>query len=113
MNGVQTKVVGVMSQDFFFQDRKNSDYWVPMAFTPKQWARRQTHFLTVVARLKPGVTAPQGQEDIEQVGTDPPKQESEANAEGGGGGVASQKKNAGGGRGGVVVRHIASPFLLL
>src|SRR5260370_1265692 len=51
MNGVRTKVVGVMPQDFFFQDRKNSDYWVPMAFTPEQWARRQTHFLTVVARL--------------------------------------------------------------
>jgi hypothetical protein len=38
LNGVQTKVVGVMPKDFFFSDRKNSDYWVPMAFTPEQWA---------------------------------------------------------------------------
>jgi hypothetical protein len=50
LNGVQTKVVGVMPLDFFFGDRKNSDYWVPMAFTPEQWSLRQTHFLTVVAR---------------------------------------------------------------
>ena len=35
LNGVQTKVVGVMPKDFFFSDRKNSDYWVPMAFTPE------------------------------------------------------------------------------
>jgi putative ABC transport system permease protein len=61
MNGVPTKVAGVMPKDFFFLDRKNSDYWVPMAFAPEQWARRQTHFLTVVARLRPGVTAEQAQ----------------------------------------------------
>jgi len=36
MNGVETKVVGVMPKEFFFGDRKNSDYWVPMAFTPEQ-----------------------------------------------------------------------------
>ncbi len=36
MNGVETKVVGVMPKEFFFSDRKNSDYWVPMAFTPEQ-----------------------------------------------------------------------------
>src|SRR5882762_3095309 len=70
MNGVQTKVVGVMPREFFFMDRKNSDYWVPMAFTPEEWARRQTHFLTVVARLKPGLTAQQAQKDMERVAAD-------------------------------------------
>jgi len=113
MNGVQTKVVGVMSQDFFFQDRKNSDYWVLMAFTPKQWARRQTHFLTVVARLKTGVTAQQAQKDMERVATDLQKQYPESNAKVGAVVVPIQKEYAGAAGRGLLVLQVASLFVLL
>src|SRR5467141_4757373 len=95
LNGVPTRVVGVMPHEFFFLDRKNSDYWVPMAFTPEQWARRQSHFLTVVARMKPGVMAQQAQRDMERVATDLQKQYPESNAKVGAVVVPIQKEYAG------------------
>src|SRR6266446_3757850 len=113
LNGVQTKVVGVMPKDFFFSDRKNSDYWVPMAFTPEQWARRQTHFLTVVARLKPGVTAQQAQKDMERVAADLQKQYPESNAKLGAVVVPIQKEYAGDTGRGLLVLQVASLFVLL
>ncbi len=113
LNGIQTKVVGVMPQDFFFGDRKNSDYWVPMAFTPEQWARRQTHFLTVVARLKPDVTTQQAQQDMERVAVDLQKQYPESNAKLGAVVVPIQKEYAGDARSGLLVLQVASLFVLL
>ena len=113
MNGIQTKVVGVMPKDFFFGDRKNSDYWVPMAFTPEQWARRQSHFLTVVARLKPGVTKQQAQKDMERVAADLQKQYPESNAKLGAVVVPLQQDYAGDARSGLLVLQVASVFVLL
>jgi putative ABC transport system permease protein len=113
MNGVQTKVVGVMPKDFFFSDRKNSDYWVPMAFTPEQWARRQSHFLTVVARLKPGVTRQQAQKDMERVSGDLQKRYPESNAKLGATIVPLQEDYAGDARSGLLVLQVASVFVLL
>jgi len=113
MNGVPTKVVGVMPKDFFFSDRKNSDYWVPMAFTPEQWARRRTHFLTVVARLKPGVTAEQAQQDMQRIAVELQKQYPESNAKVGAVVVPIQKDYAGDTRSGLLVLQVASLFVLL
>src|SRR6267378_4481383 len=113
LNGVQTKVVGVMPREFFFLDRKNSDYWVPMAFTPEQWARRQSHFLTVVARLKPGVTKQQAQKDMERVAGDLQKQYPDSNAKVGAVVVPIEKDYAGDARTGLLVLQVASVFVLL
>ena len=113
LNGVQTKVVGVMPKDFFFRDRKNSDYWVPMAFTPEQWARRQSHFLTVVARLKPGVTDKQAQKEMERVAADLQKQYPDSNAKVGAVVVPIEKDYAGDARSGLLVLQVASVFVLL
>ena len=113
LNGVQTKVVGVMPQGFFFSDRKNSDYWVPTGFTPEQWARRQSHFLTVVARLKPGVTKQQAQNDMERVAGDLQKQYPESNAKLGAVVVPLQEDYAGDARSGLLVLQVASVFVLL
>jgi len=113
LNGVQTKVVGVMPKDFFFGDRKNSDYWVPMAFTPGQWARRQSHFLTVVARLKPGVTTQQAQTDMQRIALGLQRQYPESNAKVGAVVVPIQKDFAGDARSGLLVLQVASLFVLL
>jgi len=113
LNGVQTKVVGVMPKDFFFSDRKNSDYWVPTAFTPEQWARRQSHFLTVVARLKPGVTKQQAQKDMERIAGELQKQYPESNAKLGAVVVPLQEDYAGDARSGLLVLQVASVFVLL
>jgi len=54
MNGVKNTVIGVMPRDFVFRNRE-VDYWAPIHFTPAQKADRGSHYLNVVARLKPGV----------------------------------------------------------
>jgi len=113
MNEVQTKVVGVMPRGFFFGDRKNSDYWVPMAFTPAQWARRQSHFLTVVARMKPAVTKQQAQKDMERVAVDLQKQYPESNAKLGAVVVPIREDFAGDSRSGLLVLQVASVSVLL
>jgi putative ABC transport system permease protein len=51
---VAYEVVGVAPPSFVFLNRQ-IDYWVPMQFTPTQAAQRGSHFLDVVARLRPGV----------------------------------------------------------
>jgi putative ABC transport system permease protein len=113
LNGVQTKVVGVMPQDFFFSDRKNSDYWVPMAFTPEQWARRQSHFLTVVARLKTSVTKQQAQKDMERIVGELQREYPVSNAKVGAVVVPIEKDYAGDARSGLLVLQVASVFVLL
>jgi putative ABC transport system permease protein len=113
LNGVQTKVAGVMPREFFFLDRKNSDYWVPMAFTPEQWARRQSHFLTVVARLKPGITKQQAQNDMERIAGDLQRQFPESNSKVGAVVVPLQQDYAGDARSGLLVLQVASVFVLL
>jgi predicted permease len=52
MNDVRHEVVGVAPKGFGFLAR-DVDYWIPMRLPPGN--TRTAHFLTVVARLKPGV----------------------------------------------------------
>jgi hypothetical protein len=63
MNGQSTTILGVMPRDFFFPIR-DMDYWIPGYFTPEVLAERDSHFLTVVARMKPGVTLYGAQGDM-------------------------------------------------
>ncbi len=60
LSGEKHTVVGVMPAGFQFLDSKVG-MWVPMAFTPEELASRGRHYLTVVARLKPGVTRGAGE----------------------------------------------------
>jgi putative ABC transport system permease protein len=59
-------VVGVMPNGFRFPHRR-TDFWIPAKFTPEQLARRGSHFLTVVARLKPGVTWDRAQAEMDTI----------------------------------------------
>ncbi len=66
-------IVGVMPAGFQFphEDLLGSgrvDLWAPLSFTPEQISERQRpYYLTVVARLKPGVTIAQAQSDLDGV----------------------------------------------
>lgn len=55
LDGEKFIVIGVMPRDFQFPDRK-SELWVPIQFTKQQLRNHGSHFLEVVARLKPGVS---------------------------------------------------------
>lgn len=79
LNGVQTKILGVMPKGFFFRERQ-VDYWAPISGTPELWARRQSHFLNVVARMKPGVMRERAQEDMDRIAKLLQKQYPDSNA---------------------------------
>jgi predicted permease len=69
MNGTARTVIGVMPPGFSFRsDAANPiEFWTPMQFTPAETTNRGSHFLTVVARLRPGVTTRQAREDMESI----------------------------------------------
>jgi putative ABC transport system permease protein len=65
LDGVKFRVIGVMPRAFVFPRR--SDVWLPMAFSPADWARRETHLLHVFARLRPGVTIGDAQREMSAI----------------------------------------------
>ena len=66
LNDVPYTVVGVLPRGFHFPDPTDQLY-VPLGLTPQQLANHGSHFLRVVGRLKPGVTLPQAQADLDGV----------------------------------------------
>jgi putative ABC transport system permease protein len=66
MNGVKTTVLGVMPPDFIFPNRLTR-YWDPIHFSPREWNARGSHYLNVIARLKPGVTVARAQADMKTI----------------------------------------------
>ena len=63
LSGKPYTVTAVMPRGFSLMNRA-SDVWTPAAFTPAELARRGSHFLQCVARLKPGVTLQQAQAEM-------------------------------------------------
>ena len=112
MNGESVVVLGVMPRSFFFPIR-DMDYWISGVFTPEQLARRQSHFLTVVGRLKPGVTVAQAQNDMTMVARNLAQQYPDSNHDLGAVVVPIQQEYAGDTRAGLWVLQIASVFVLL
>src|SRR5262249_29900634 len=68
LDGRTLTVVGIMPAEFHFPDR-DTEAWIPLAFTPDllEEDNRGSHFLDIVARLKPNVTQAQAQADIDTV----------------------------------------------
>jgi len=62
MDGAAQTIIGVMPRGFAFRNRE-IDYWIPIRLTPALLAARNSHFLNVVARLRPAVS-------VEAAGTD-------------------------------------------
>ena len=65
VDGVPCTVIGVMPRDFSFPNVK-AEVWGPLTLArTDDW--KDGRYLTVVARLKPGVTLEQAQQDMERV----------------------------------------------
>jgi putative ABC transport system permease protein len=66
INGAPYVVAGIMPREFdpLLSDR---DLWTPAAFTERQLADHDNHYLNVVARLKPGVSIEQAQAELNVV----------------------------------------------
>ena len=63
LNDMRYTVAGVMPRDFVFRDR-DRDFWIPINVTPAFRAMRGSHFLGVVARLKPDVTLQRASDEM-------------------------------------------------
>ena len=60
------RIVGVMPRSLRYPSRETK-YWRPLAMAPDTLANRAVHFLTLVGRLRPGVTIPQAQADMDAI----------------------------------------------
>ena len=65
VNGQPTSIIGVMRPDFRFTDEEG-DYLAPIPLNHFQ-LRGSARFLTIAARLRPGVTLPQAQSEMDAV----------------------------------------------
>lgn len=65
LEGVSFRVIGVMPPGFQFPS--HSDVWVPLALSPAEMAQRDSHYLQVFGRLRPGVTIAEAQRDMSHV----------------------------------------------
>ncbi len=63
LNGTKYTVLGVMPRDFVFRDHER-DFWTPIHFTPADQSVRGSHFLSVVARLKPDATLDRARQEM-------------------------------------------------
>jgi putative ABC transport system permease protein len=66
INDEKYTIIGVMPRGFVFPTRK-VEFWTPARMTAEELARRGSHYLTVVARLKPGVTFRRAQGDMNAI----------------------------------------------
>jgi putative ABC transport system permease protein len=64
LDGVPRQIVGVLPPGVF--DQGDAALWVPLVFTPEQ-ARRDWHWLSVAARLRPGVPASRGRDELRAI----------------------------------------------
>ena len=64
LNDQSYVVVGVMPPDFSFPST-TTEMWTPIAFSPGERGTRDTNYISVIARLKPGVTLEQARSEME------------------------------------------------
>jgi putative ABC transport system permease protein len=69
LGGESYTVAGVMPRGLpFFDNLPEVDLWTPLSFAPNDnMATRNNHFINLVGRLKPGVTAEQAQQDTNTI----------------------------------------------
>src|SRR5690348_9381777 len=66
MNGEKYSVIGIMPVGFHFPDRQ-TEFWWPLGLQLQVVTRRNSHFMKVVARLKPGRDPRQAQAEMDGV----------------------------------------------
>jgi putative ABC transport system permease protein len=59
-------VIGVMPPAFQFPDRE-TDVWTPIAFNARQAQQHGAHYISVIGRLKPGVTQEQAATEMDAI----------------------------------------------
>ena len=79
LNDEPYTVVGIMPLTFQFPDRR-TDYWVPLGLPPELAARRNSHFLFVVGRLRADRTWDDARTEMGTIAADLAREHSSTNA---------------------------------
>jgi predicted permease len=79
LNNAEYTVIGVMPRSFIFPDRE-TQVWTPIGFSNKDLAQHGSHYLEVVARLKPGVSFQAANADLSIIAQRLQKQFPDSNA---------------------------------
>lgn len=66
LNGEAYTIVGVMPRSFQFPTQRDQ-LWVPIAFPADEASQRASHYLEVIARMKPGVTLQQARAEMSTI----------------------------------------------
>ena len=66
VDGIRRTVVGIMPGGFDVMDQR-IDIWVPLGLNPADRQNRGTHYLHLIARLKPGFTAAAAQTELDSL----------------------------------------------
>ena len=67
IDGALHTVVGVMPPEFQLPPRAPSELWTPLTFTRREEESRGSYWVNVMARLKPGVSLPQAQANMDTI----------------------------------------------
>ena len=112
LDGEKFTVVGVMPQGFQFPDCE-LELWIPIRFTKQQLANHGSHFLEVVARLKPGVSLEKANANLATITKELEREHPDDNQKVGAVAVPLRREFAGNTRDAVLVLLGAVCFVLL
>jgi putative ABC transport system permease protein len=112
LNGANYTVIGVMPRGFIFPDRL-TQIWTPIGLSDKDLANRTSHYLHVIARLKPGVSLKTANADLAVVAQNLAKQFPDTNAKVGAYAVPLRERLTGNSRTAAVILVGAVGFVLL
>jgi predicted permease len=105
-------VVGVMKRGFQFPERE-TELWTPERFTKEELANHGSHFLEVVARLKPGVSLNRANADLAVIAQQLEKEHPDSNSKVGAVAVPLREEFAGDTRPAILMLVGAVCFVLL
>ncbi|HUI73474.1 MAG TPA: ABC transporter permease [Candidatus Acidoferrum sp.] len=112
LNHASYSIIGVMPRGFIFPDRQ-TQIWTPIGFSDKDLTERDSHYLHVIARRKPGVSLKSANSDLSVIAQRLAKQFPDTNSKVGAYAVPLRDLLAGSSRLAAIVLLGAVGFVLL
>jgi len=70
LDGEDCTIIGVLPEDFHFTLVGRANIFRPLAPTPEERSRRQSRYLTLLGRMRPGVTVEQAKQELLTIAKD-------------------------------------------
>ncbi|HWN99503.1 MAG TPA: ABC transporter permease, partial [Blastocatellia bacterium] len=113
LNSESYQIVGVMPAGFELPLNEDTEIWAPLIFSSNELTLRNSHYLKVLGRLKPGVSINQARAEIESIAGQLQQEYPKANADIGASVFPLHAEVVGGVRDAMLIFFGAVSFLLL